>query len=105
RGSWVPLRVHQTGMELVAITGPGRVLTYSPIFPLEGKAEIYEELATGPFAARAARLVPEADELRFKLADEEDWRPALRRRPAAAILSGFEGALDDDLVASLPRRR
>ena len=105
RGTWIPLRVHQAGQELAAAVGPGRVLTYSPIFPLEGGQDIYEELATGPFSARAARLISELDEARFKVADEDDWKHALRRRPAAALLTGFEGHLDDDLVAQLPPKR
>ncbi len=103
--TWIPVQVHRLGDELAASAGKGRVLTYSPIFPLEGHEDIYEELTTGPFAARAARLISESDEIRFKVADEEDWKQSLRRRPAVAILTGFEGRLDDDLVAGLPPRR
>jgi len=103
--SWIPMRVHEAGKELAAAVGPGRVLTYSPIFPLEGHQDIYEELATGPFSARAARLISESDEAHFKVADEDDWKKAIRQRPTVAILTGFEGHLDGDLIAGLPPRR
>ena len=45
--NWVPVQVHQVGMDLAGVTNHGRVLTLAPIFPLEGGCDTYEELATG----------------------------------------------------------
>jgi hypothetical protein len=102
--SWVPLEVHRAGREVCRTCPRGRILTLSPIFALEGGAEIYEELATGPFAMRAGDRVREADEQNLKLMDEEDLPELFERRPPTAVLSGLEGSSDDALVAMAASR-
>ena len=54
-GQSVPMLVHARGVEIARAANHGRVLTLAPIFPLEGGADIYPELATGPFAHASAR--------------------------------------------------
>jgi 4-amino-4-deoxy-L-arabinose transferase-like glycosyltransferase len=57
---WVPLNIHNTGRDLAARLGNnGKVLTLVPIYPLEGGADIYENLVTGPFAWRTGHLLSE----------------------------------------------
>lgn len=101
---WVPIDVHQTGRELGRNCSPGRVLTLSPIFALEGGADIYEELATGPFAMRAGARVSESNEALYKLMDEEDLPEIFDRRPPSAVLTGFERG-SDDAISSVARAR
>lgn len=70
--TWGTLRVHGLAEEMRerlaagasdgANAGPGtaKVLTLSPILPLEGGLDIYPGFATGPFAWRSAHVVPAA---------------------------------------------
>jgi 4-amino-4-deoxy-L-arabinose transferase-like glycosyltransferase len=86
---WTPLRVHQIGQNLSALT-KGEILTLVPVFPLEGNARIYKEFATGPFAWRVAPLVPEQLRATIGFVDATDLETYLATAPPAAILTGGE---------------
>jgi hypothetical protein len=91
---WVPMQVHEIGLDICDQVGPGRILTFAPIFSLEGGRDIYPELATGPFAARAAAQLPEAEDDALHLLDEADCVFLLKNQSPTAILTGAEGKSD-----------
>jgi hypothetical protein len=54
---WFPLKAHARGEQLAQLTGDGRVVTLSPIYPLEGQADVYKQFSTGPLAWRVSPLM------------------------------------------------
>jgi hypothetical protein len=88
--SWIPVEAHELGTEVGQIVGEGKVLTLSPIFPLEGGLGIYNSLATGPFSWRVAPLLTEEQRREFGLLSYTDLETVLRNDPPAAIMVGFE---------------
>jgi hypothetical protein len=96
---WTPMQVHAMGKEIADRCGHGPVLTYAPLAPLEGGCTIYPEFATGPFAARVARWVPEDEEKVLKAVDPDDLQEMLLTRPPGAILLGYEQSLEKPLRA------
>jgi hypothetical protein len=85
---WTAMHVHQVGRNLRTLTN-GKVLTLSPIFPLEGGLDIYRQLATGPFAWRVAPLVPKATRASVGLVAASDLDEFLAHASPAAVLTGF----------------
>ncbi len=85
---WTAMRVHEIGKNLRTFT-KGKVLTLSPIFPLEGGLDIYRELATGPFAWRVAPLVPEKVRASVGMVAAADLAEFLTDAPPSAVLTGF----------------
>ncbi len=81
---------HRLGGAIRERVEAGRVLTLAPIFALEGGLDIYEPLATGPFAWRTAALISPADRARLGLVSPLELNALLRVRPAAAVLVGVE---------------
>jgi 4-amino-4-deoxy-L-arabinose transferase-like glycosyltransferase len=88
--AWVPMEAHALGLKIKTLARPGKVLTFAPIFALEGGMEIYPELATGLFAARLAHLVPEERRRKMHLVAAADLPAFLDADPPKAILLGFE---------------
>jgi hypothetical protein len=95
---WIPMKVHQEGLAVARTAGNGRVLTLAPIFPLEGGADVYPELATGPFAWRVGPYVEESVEARVKTWDPDNLDRMLSDRPPALVLVGWEKDLDVPLL-------
>jgi len=95
---WVPTKVHKIGQEIETALVEGKVLTFAPIFPLEGGLEIYEEFATGPFAWRTAPLLPKHKRKALGVISEEELRDFLKTKPPRGILVGFEAELEKPLV-------
>lgn len=95
---WVPVKAHRIGEEIARLAKNGRVLTFAPIYPLEGGAKIYDELAVGPFAYRLAHLMPAEKRMRVRVCAPEDLPALLDREPPAAILLGAE---EENLEAAL----
>ena len=87
---WTAVKVHRIGSEIKGVVGDGKVLTLSPIFPLEGGLDIYKEFAPGPFAWRVAPLVPENERRRFGLVSPNELRAFLTAEPPRGILVGSE---------------
>jgi hypothetical protein len=87
---WIPVQAHDLGVEMARRVGQGKVLTLSPIFPLEGDLGIYPSLATGPFSWRVAPLLAESQRREFGLLSYSDLNTALRDDPPAGIMVGFE---------------
>lgn len=97
-GNWLPVQAHQTGVEIAAVVGQGRVLTLAPLFPLEGGAQIYEQFATGAFAWRVAPLVSASDRQAMGMVSADELTGLLRAQPPDAILVGYEGELERPFV-------
>jgi hypothetical protein len=89
-GRWVPVRAHRFGEETARHAAGGKVLTLAPIFPLEGGADIYPELAVGPFAYRLAQWLPDEKRPRLKVCAPEDLPALLDKDPPTAVLLGAE---------------
>jgi len=95
---WLPVQAHQVGVEIGETVGQGRVLTLAPLFPLEGRAQIYEQFATGAFAWRVAPLVPEQDRRGVEILSADDLADLLHAHPPDGILVGYEGELEQPFL-------
>jgi hypothetical protein len=87
---WEPLRIHQEGVELARVVGPGRVLTLAPTAPIEGGLSIYPPLATGPFAWRIGPFVPAERRRELHILTADNLDETLSADPPAAIMTGYE---------------
>jgi hypothetical protein len=94
-----PLLIHGEGIEIAQLAGGGKVLTLTPIYPLEGGCDIYESYATGPFAARIAPMLDDKQLQVIHLRNERQLLDGLRADPPAAVLAGSEGDTDQPLRA------
>ena len=88
-----------SGEALARQTGPGKILTLAPIYPLEGGRPIYPPLATGPFAWRTAYLVGEEERAVLGLVAPADLESYLASQPPVGVLVGPEGDLERPLRA------
>jgi len=88
--SWVPVQAHELGIDVGKIVGEGKVLTLSPVFPLEGGLDIYNSLATGPFSWRVAPLLTQEKRREIGLLAYSDLETALAGDPPVAVMVGFE---------------
>jgi 4-amino-4-deoxy-L-arabinose transferase-like glycosyltransferase len=95
---WVPSQVHRVGVEIEGTVGRGRVLTLAPLFPLEGGAGLYEQLAAGPFTWRVAGQLPADERQRLGVVGGEDLGALLGTERPAGILTGLEVSLEGPLV-------
>lgn len=92
---WPPFVVHSMGLDLKKTIGRGRILTLSPLFPLEGGLQIYKAFATGPFAWRTARFVPKNEKEELGFVDAEDLSQLVdSERPAGVLLGGESEELE-----------
>jgi len=91
---WATVRAHKIGEKIREYVGSARVLTFAPIYPLEGGAGIYADFATGPFAWRSITLLSEGERAASGLMSPEDLTGLLNREPPKAILVGFEPDLE-----------
>ncbi len=89
-GSWETVKIHRIGQEIGSIVKHGKVLTLAPIFPLEGKTEIYREFATGPFAWRVAHFLGKDKRAKYQMISEKDLIEFLEKEPPGALLVGYE---------------
>lgn len=87
---WEPLKTHQSGVELLRLTGAGRVLTLAPTVPLEGGLSIYPSFATGPFAWRVAPFVAASRRKELGIISQDELEDFLTANPPQAILTGYE---------------
>lgn len=87
---WTTMKAHAIGQEIGARAGQGKVLTLSPIYPIEGGCGIYEEFATGPFAWRLAHLMSVEERGAMNVVAPDDLDSFLAADPPAAVLLGAE---------------
>lgn len=72
----------------------GPVATLSPIYPLAAGLPIYSELSAGPFAYRVAEYTEPELRAHYALVGASDLPALLDATPPAAILTGFDPALE-----------
>jgi hypothetical protein len=100
---WTVMRVHDGGVALaerMAEAGVvGKVATLAPIYPLEGGLKVYPELATGPFAYRTGDITPPALAAQYRMTSPTRIGALLASDPPAALLLGFDAALEAPMVA------
>ena len=96
------MRTHQAGVQikeqLTSAGVTGKVATLAPIYPLEGGSAVYPELATGPFVYRTADLTPPDLAKFYRMVSPSKIGALFDADPPAAILVGFDAALEAPLV-------
>jgi len=96
--AWQPIRIHQQGSEAAAkMKNGGKVLTFSPIIPLEGGLKIYPEFATGPFAWRTAKFLSAKERQRFGMISASELPEFVSKNPPGGILTGANRRQDSRL--------
>lgn len=99
---WAVARVHQAGVDIArhldAAQSRGKVATLAPLYPLEGALPVYPELATGLFAYRTAALTPASLASHYRMVSPAGIPALLASDPPAALLLGFEPALEKPLL-------
>lgn len=104
---WTVLRVHEAGetvAERLATAGvSGKVATLSPIYPLEGRLAVYQELATGPFAYRIADMADPKLAAFYKMTSPTTIGALFEADPPAALLLGFDEVLERPMLAYAQR--
>ncbi len=88
RGAWAPAEARAQGLELREFVPSGKVLTLTPIFPLEAGLEIYKEFAIGEFSMNSSHLVTPEERRKLTVLAEEDFESRLKDDPPAGILVG-----------------
>lgn len=98
---WTPVKVHGVAADIgeaVSETGKsGPLATLVPIYALEAGLDVYPELGTGPFYYRIGDYLTAEDREAFRVASPATLEALFDRNPPAAILSGYEGKLDQPL--------
>jgi hypothetical protein len=84
---WIPIQVHEQGLELTKLTGNSRILTMEPSLPIEGGADIYEQLATGRFAMRVGDFLTPQQRVRYHMFGTDDIPAIFNTDPPAAFLA------------------
>lgn len=104
RSKWSGVHIHEMSVKIREILienrldPNGKVATLSPLFALEGGLSIYNELATGPFLYRVGDLLAPHQRVLFVATSPETVHRLLENDPPVAILTGYEGDLDDPLI-------
>ncbi len=85
--------------EVMAAEGlaEGKVATLMPLYPLEAGLAVYPELATGQFAYRIAPFIEPELARHYVLAGSEAMIARFEAEPPAALLLGYEPALEAPL--------
>ncbi len=95
---WSSVRVHAIGLQIGGLAKPGKILTLSPIYPVEGDLPIYPEFATGPFAWRTGHLLTPDRRAAYGMVTQTELEVLLAQEPPAGVLVGVEGDLEEPLV-------
>jgi hypothetical protein len=95
---WYVFIAHKNGLQIARMAGNGPVLTLGPIAALEGKAAIYKEFATGPFAWRTTPFLNLEQRRRYGFIGVEELPGYLDARPPRAILIGYEETFEEPFI-------
>jgi hypothetical protein len=85
-----PMQVHDFAQEIKQYVPKGRILTLSPMIPLEAGYDIYPFTVTGPFSWRTSLLLTSQRRTKYSVISPEELPAILRLEPPVAILTGFE---------------
>ena len=89
--SWTPIQFHEISRDIVAQAKSSKqILTFSPLYALEGGGRIYTEFSAGPFACRVAGQLYDSDKLITHTAGFADIEALIEKTPADLILIGPE---------------
>jgi 4-amino-4-deoxy-L-arabinose transferase-like glycosyltransferase len=95
---WKPLVIHQQGERIKAQVAPSaKILTFAPLYPLEGGLQVYPPFATGVFAYRVGSLLSAEDRQQQGIISEPDLAAYLETELPDGILVGFEPLLEKQL--------
>lgn len=104
---WTVMQVHDAGVTIaqrMAQAGvEGKVATLSPVYPLEGGLDVYLEFATGPFAYRTADITAPELAAFYRMTSPTKVEALFDRDPPAALLLGFDEALERPMLAYAQR--
>ena len=99
---WTVNKVHRGGRDIAAAMAAagieGKVATLLPVYPLEGGLPVYAEFATGQFAYRLADITEPSLAQYYKTTSPTQVEALFQADPPAAILVGFEPALEAPFV-------
>lgn len=101
RNNWSPFYVRDISLqirEVLQANHSQNVATLSPLYALEAGLSIYPELASGPFLYRIGDLLTTEQRNHFVATSPNTIKHVLQTNPPAAILTGFEGELDNPLL-------
>lgn len=84
---WQPVKVHDQGMRIAALTAGRRVLTLDPIYPLEGRLPIFPRFAASRFVVRAADYVAPDLRRRLRMIDGPGVLDLYRADPRLPLLT------------------
>lgn len=106
---WSGNHVHADAVAMADLVSRSRsaapVATLAPLFALEGGKPVLPQLGLGPFIYRAAAYMTPAQRLHFQgLLTPETIEARLRTICPAAVLVGFEGALEAPLAGFAARQ-
>lgn len=99
---WTAFKVHAVADDIgnqvrnAGLDGP--LATLTPIYALEAGLDIPAELAGGPFFYRIGDYLPASERERYNLPSPSNIADIFEKNLPAAILVGFEGALDAPLA-------
>ncbi len=100
--AWTVNRVHNAGADIAARMEAaglkGKVATLLPLYALEGGLPVYPEFATGQFAYRLADITRDDLLRHYVTTSPTRVRALFEAEPPAAILVGFEPALERPFV-------
>lgn len=95
---WVGITTYRMGQKIKGMIKTGRILTLSPLFPLEGGLGIYKEFAASPFIWRSGALTDSERRKDLDLITEHELEAYLQLSPPQAILTGLEEDLEEILI-------
>ncbi|MFN0023034.1 MAG: hypothetical protein ACKVS5_03970 [Parvularculaceae bacterium] len=101
--SWTVVKIHAAGRaladEIEKAGVSGKVLTFLPVYPLEGGLDVYPEFATGQFVYRTGDLTPPDLLALYRTTAPSTVAAFLDADPPAAMLLGFEPDLEAPMLA------
>ncbi len=99
--SWEGMRIHRTAARIHEALdfsgGKPRVATLAPIYAIEAGADVYPELASGPFYYRIGDYLSADQRRSYRITSPRTIGELLGRQPPDAVLVGHEGVLDEPL--------
>ncbi len=89
--SWTPIQLHRVSEDIAEKTkNPKRILTLAPLYALEGRCDIYPQLASGPFVYRVADLMTASDLETVKAVGPKTLKALLEKSPPSGVILGVE---------------
>jgi hypothetical protein len=104
RNAWQGIYVHDVSMNIrkaLLVNGIDtnrKIATLSPIYVIEANLPIYLELSTGQFTYRSGDLLTSEQREHFVVTSPDSIQNLFSKDKPLAILTGFEGKLDEPFV-------